>query len=72
MAAPGHTSDNPDHDQTLVDRNKAIMQEGVQAQVDFQHPTTRHDALVEMLNGLTSEMQPETAWLRRSLRGLEP
>jgi len=48
------------------------MQDGVQAWVDFQHPTTRHDALVEMLNGLTSEMRPETAWLRRSLRGLEP
>ena len=40
--------------------------------VDCQHPTTRHDALVEMLDGLTREMRPEMAWLRRSLRGLVP
>jgi hypothetical protein len=56
----------------VVFPNRAIMQEGVQAWVDFQHPTTRHDALVEMLDGLTSEMRPETAWRRRRSRGLEP
>jgi hypothetical protein len=48
------------------------MQEGVQAWVDFQHPTTRHDTLVEKLDELTREMWPETAWLRRRLRGLVP
>jgi hypothetical protein len=50
-------------------RNRAIMQEGVQAWVDFQHPTTRRDALLEMIDGLTKEMRPETAWLRRRVRG---
>jgi hypothetical protein len=48
------------------------MQEGGQAWVDFQHPTTRHNALVEMLDGLTREMRPETPWLRRRLWGLVP
>jgi hypothetical protein len=32
--------------------NRAIMQEGVQAWVDFQRPATRRDVLVEMINGL--------------------
>jgi hypothetical protein len=55
-----------------VFRNRAIMQEGVQAWVDFQHPTTRRDALLEMIDGLTKEMRPETAWLRRRVRGPMP
>jgi hypothetical protein len=45
---------------------------GVQAWVDFQHRTTRRDALREMLDGPTKEMRPETAWLRRRVRGLVP
>jgi hypothetical protein len=48
------------------------MQEGVQAWVDFQHPATRRDALVEIIEGLTAEMRPETAWLRRRARWLMP
>jgi hypothetical protein len=52
--------------------NRVIMQEGVQAWVDFQHPTTRRDALLEMIDGLTKEMRPETAWLRRRVRGPMP
>jgi hypothetical protein len=40
---------------------RAIRQEGVQAWVDFQHRTTRRDALREMLEGPTKEMRPETA-----------
>ena len=48
------------------------MQEAMQARVDCQHPTTRHDALVKVLDGLTREMRPETASLRQRLRGLEP
>jgi hypothetical protein len=55
-----------------VFRNRAIMQEGVQAWVYFQHPTTRRDALLEMIDGLTKEMRPETAWLRRRVRGPMP
>jgi hypothetical protein len=45
---------------------------GVQAWVDFQHRTTLRDALLEMLDGSTKEMRPETAWLRRRVRGLVP
>ena len=56
----------------MVFKNRAIMQEGVQAWVDFQRPATRRDVLVEMINGLTAEMRPATAWLRRRLRGLMP
>jgi hypothetical protein len=52
--------------------NRVIMQEGVQAWVDFQHPTTRRDAPLEMIDGLTKEMRPETAWLRRRVRGPMP
>ena len=48
--------------------NRTIMQEGVQAWVDFQHPATRCDTLVEMIEGLTVEMRPETARLRRHVR----
>ena len=48
------------------------MQEGMQVWVDFQHPATRRDALVEMSEGLTVEMRPETAWLRRRVRGPMP
>ena len=55
-----------------VFRNRAIMQEDVQAWVDFQQPTTRRDALLEMIDGLTKEMRPETAWLRRRMRGPMP
>jgi hypothetical protein len=36
----------------VVLKNRAIMQEGVQAWVDFQRPATRRDVLVEMINGL--------------------
>jgi hypothetical protein len=52
--------------------NRVIMQEGVQVWVDFQHPTTRRDAPLEMIDGLTKEMRPETAWLRRRVRGPMP
>jgi len=41
---------------------------GVQAWVDFQHPVTRRDTLVEMIEGLMAEMRSETAWLRRRVR----
>jgi len=54
----------------VVFKNRAIMQEGVQAWVDFQRPATRRDALLEMLDGPTKDMRPETAWLRRRVRGL--
>jgi hypothetical protein len=30
------------------------------------------DALLEMIDGLTKEMRPETAWLRRRVRGPMP
>jgi hypothetical protein len=53
-------------------KNRTIMQEGVQAWVDFQHPATRRDTLVEMIEDLTAEMRPETAWLRRRVKGLMP
>jgi len=53
-------------------KNHAIMQEGVQAWVDFQRPATWRDVLVEMLDGPTKEMRPETAWLRRRVRGPVP
>ena len=55
-----------------VFKSRTIMQEDVQAWVDFQHPATRRDALVEMIEGLTAEMRPETAWLRRRVRGPMP
>ena len=45
-----------------------IIQEGVQAWVDFQCETTRCDVIVEMIEGLTVQMRPETALLRRRLR----
>ena len=44
----------------------------VQAWVDFQYRTTRRDALLEMLDGPTKDMRPETALLRRRVRGLAP
>lgn len=56
----------------VVFKNRAIMQEGVQAWVDFQRPAARRDVLVEMLDGPTKEMRPETAWLRRRVQGLVP
>ena len=52
--------------------NRAIMQEGVQAWVDFQHPTPWCDVMMEMIEGLTAQMRLETASLRRRLRGLIP
>jgi hypothetical protein len=55
-----------------VFKNRTIVQEGVQAWVDFQHPATRRDALVEIIEGLAAEMRPETVWLRRRLRGPMP
>jgi hypothetical protein len=48
--------------------NRAIMQEGVQAWVDFQCETTRCDVIVKMIEGLTAQMRPETALLRLRLR----
>ena len=56
----------------VVFKKRAIMQKGVQAWVDFQRPATQRDVLVEMINGLTAEMRPATAWLRWRLRGLMP
>jgi hypothetical protein len=41
--------------------NRAIMQEGVQAWVDFEHPTTRCAVMMEMIEGLTAQMRLETA-----------
>jgi hypothetical protein len=58
--------------QEAVLPNRTIMQEGVQAWVNFQHPTTRKDAILEMLDGVTALMRPETAWLRRRLPGPMP
>jgi len=52
--------------------NQTIMQEGVRAWANFQRQATRRDVLVEMINGLTREMWPETVWPRRRLWGLEP
>jgi hypothetical protein len=52
--------------------NRTIMQEGVPAWVDFQYPATRCDVMVEMIEGLTAQRRPETAWLRRRLRGPMP
>jgi hypothetical protein len=54
-----------------VFKNRTIMQ-GVQAWVDFQHPATQRNALVEMIEGLTVEMRPETVWLRRRVRWPTP
>lgn len=44
----------------VVFKNRAIMQEGVQAWMDFQHLATWRDALVEMIEELTAEMRSET------------
>ena len=52
--------------------NRTIMQEGVQAWVDFQHPATRKDAILEMLDGVTALMRRELAWLRQRLPGPMP
>jgi hypothetical protein len=52
--------------------NRTIMQEGVQALVNFQRPATRCDGLVEMIEGLTAEMRPETARLKGRLQGPMP
>jgi hypothetical protein len=53
-------------------KNRAIMQECMQAWVNFQHSATRRDVLVEMIEGLPAEMRPDTAWLRRRVRGPIP
>jgi hypothetical protein len=47
------------------------MQEDVQAWVDFQHPATRRDALVEMIEGLTAEMRPKMAGERADAANIE-
>ncbi len=49
--------------------DRTITQEGAQGFVDFQHPTTRNEVILEMIDGLTKLLRPETAWLRRRLRG---
>jgi len=47
-----------------------IIQEGLQAWVDFQCETTRCDVIAEMIEGLTARMRSKTALLRRRLRRL--
>ena len=53
---------------TYYSAQDLIIQEGVQAWVDFQCETTRCDVIVEMIEGLTAQMRRETALLRRRLR----
>jgi len=53
---------------TYYSAQDPIIQEGVQAWVDFQCETTRCDVIVEMIEGLTAQKRPETALLRRRLR----
>jgi len=53
---------------TYYSAQDPIIQEGVQAWVDFQCETTRCDVIVEMIEGLTTQMRPEMALLRRRLR----
>jgi hypothetical protein len=48
------------------------MQDDTQAFVNFEHPTTRYEVTLEMIEGLTAQPQPETAWLRRRLQGPMP
>ena len=38
--------------------NRTIMQEGVRAWADFQHPATRKDVILETLDGVTALMRP--------------
>jgi len=52
--------------------NRTIMQDDTQAFVNFEHPTTRYEVTLEMIEGLTAQPQPETAWLRRRLQGPMP
>jgi len=52
-----------------VFRDRTITQEGAQGLVDFQHPTTHNEVILEMIDGLTKLLRPETAWRRRKLRG---
>jgi hypothetical protein len=47
----------------LPDRH--IIQEGPHAFVEFEHPTTRWEALNALITGLTPLMQPEYGWVRR-------
>ena len=56
----------------IIPQIRRARQEGVQAWANFQRQATRRDVLVEMINGLTREMWPETVWPRRRLWGLEP
>ena len=38
--------------------NQTIMQEGVRAWADFQHPATRKDTILETLDSVTALMRP--------------
>ena len=53
---------------TYYSAQDPIIQEGVQAWVDFQCEMTRCDVIVEMIESLTVQKWPETALLRRRLR----
>ena len=45
--------------------DRPIIQEGPQAFVEFERPTTRWEALNELMTGLTPLMRPEYGWVRR-------
>jgi hypothetical protein len=47
----------------LPDRHS--IQEGAQAFMEFEHPTTREEALNALIIGLTPLMRPEYGWGRR-------
>ena len=50
-------------------QDRRITQEGPQAFIDFEHPTTRWEAVNEVITGLTPLMRPEYGWIRRRVRG---
>jgi hypothetical protein len=44
---------------------RPIIQEGPQAFMEFEHPTTQGEALNALMTGLMPRMRPEYGWGRR-------
>jgi hypothetical protein len=51
---------------------RLIIQEGPQAFVEFDLPTTRWEALNALITGLTPLMRPGYGWVRRRVPRLIP
>jgi hypothetical protein len=45
--------------------DKHIIHERLRALVEFEHPTTRWEALNALMTGLTPLRRPEYGWVRR-------